>query len=326
MSQSMAPVGFMSRLRVKAGKALTSDETSLQFVFAGRQVTLKAEERDQALRESKWLVFTAEGFESEAEAQSFGEELRSAVQLTGVCTLLGIDGGDDRTSVWVDEEFARSLGLIEKDERVAPNIHGVSVYPADGRTRFPVSNPTLVVTADPTQLLGALEELGPQVPLALGGSSTGVRLMNFAIMDPQPLSRLVLALSAVEALGQEEKWTEQQREMIEQLAVQTEQAADDPETLEVVDALRKSLFRLSVRQGVKRVLVRLGLADYQKEWDRLYGLRSGIFHGTSLLSDAEINKLANETISLCGRIILRLVETEGVKLPSVTERHFPAPS
>ena len=85
----------------------------------------------------------------------------------------------------------------------------------------------------------------------------------------------------------------------------------------------KLLHRFGLRQGVTRVLARLGLQHLRKEWDRVYGIRSGLFHGTAQLAEHEIAELANSAITLCGRIILTLAEGDGVTLPSVSDVHFP---
>jgi hypothetical protein len=135
----------------------------------------------------------------------------------------------------------------------------------------------------------------------------------------------VLSLSAVEALAHNEKWTGRQRKLIERLAAELEETAkSDIEQLEVADALRKSLFRLSVRQAVKRLLADLGLSGCQKEWDRVYRLRSGMFHGTITFDEHEAHTLANDAIALCGRIILTVAQSTGVTMPAATSEYYPA--
>jgi hypothetical protein len=71
-----------------------------------------------------------------------------------------------------------------------------------------------------------------------------------------------------------------------------------------------------------RVLSRLNLNHLRKEWDKLYGLRSGLFHGTVEMNEQEIHQLATEAVRLCSRIILAVVERDGIKLPSVTSLHY----
>jgi hypothetical protein len=64
----------------------------------------------------------------------------------------------------------------------------------------------------------------------------------------------------------------------------------------------------------------------RKEWDRLYSIRSGIFHGTARLSAPEISQAAFDTITLCGRIILALVIKEGARVPPIAATNFSDPA
>ena len=83
----------------------------------------------------------------------------------------------------------------------------------------------------------------------------------------------------------------------------------DAERQEVADAIRKSLHRLTLRQGV-RLLDRLGLANLKTAWDNLYAERSTLVHGLAPQPGAEYGDLAHRTISLCGQILLKAVAAE----------------
>ena len=48
--------------------------------------------------------------------------------------------------------------------------------------------------------------------------ANAVRLLNLALMTSEPLAQMVLTFSAVEELGQNEKWSEAQETLIKQLA------------------------------------------------------------------------------------------------------------
>ena len=45
-------------------------------------------------------------------------------------------------------------------------------------------------------------------------------------------------------------------------------------------------------------------------------------HGTGPLKKHEVNQLAADTVKLCSRIILALIQQDGLKLPSVASKHF----
>ena len=317
------PSGFRCRLRVRLGKPLTSKELSLPIRLAGRDATVKAQGKDQPLSETPWIVISARGFQTEVDARIFGEQLRSVVEVAALCNRLGTDVGKDQPTTWVSEEFARAEGMLRPDERMMPNVHGLMILPDDDNSRFPLMNASGSVTADPAQFLDALTELGRQTPLRSSAAAMGVRILNLALITSQPIAQIVLAFSAVEALGQEETWTDAQCALIKQLADEVEEGfSSDLERLEVANALRRSLHRIGLRQGVMRVLSRLDLDHLRKEWDRLYGLRSGVFHGTSTPTEPEINELAVDVVTLCGRIVLALVELDGITLPPIAKVHF----
>jgi len=104
--------------------------------------------------------------------------------------------------------------LIKEHERIAPNVHGLAILPDDDYTRFPVTNAHATVTANPEHFTSALRELGENGDTGFGRAVDGVRLLNLALMTSEPLAQIVLALSAVEELGQNEKWSEAQKALI----------------------------------------------------------------------------------------------------------------
>src|SRR5262245_7669671 len=213
----------------------------------------------------------------------------------------------------MQEQSARSIGLLEADQRLVPNVHGLSLLIDDDKNRTPVFKAEARVLARPDELSEALVELGKGAAGNLGRAKAGMRILNSALISNEPLSKLVLALSAVEELGQSETWTSAQTTLLEDLAEQAQvsKQGTSAERQEVADALRRGTHRVSLRQGVLRVLNELELTHLQKEWDRIYGRRSGIFHGTERLSDEEIAELANHTVKLRGRVVLAVAKREG---------------
>jgi hypothetical protein len=319
------PSGYRVRLRVWLAKSLNAQDLSRIVNLAGRVVTIVSQEGGQQLADANWIVLQARGFASEEEANHFGTQLRTITELAGVCCRLGVNVGHGRPPLWMNEEFARSMGLIQPHERLHPNVHGLAILPDDDLTRFPLVHIEATVRADPAQFEGALTELAAGQWVQLSAAAEGVRLLNLALLNPQPLAQAVLAISAVEALGQDQEWTDAQTALLAQLAAQVEAgtSGQGDERMEIADALRRGLHRFGLRQGVMRVLARLELQHLRKEWDRVYGIRSGLFHGTAQLAEHEIAELATSAITLCGRIILTLAERDGVTLPSVTDVHFP---
>lgn len=319
-----AGVSYRLRLRVRLAKALNTPDISRTFEISGREVTIVSQQRDEPLSEAYWIVLKARGFRSEEEARVFGEQLRTMISLAGVCCRLGIDVGQDQQTGWVSEDFAKSAGLIQSHERIMPTVHGLVVFPDDERTRFFLVQASGRVLADAEAFIEALRELAGGLPRELTSATEAVRIMNLALLSSQPQAQIALCLSAVEALGQDEKWTDAQTVLISSLAAQVERNADvaEVERREVAEAIRRGLHRIGLRQGVMRILDKLDLRHLRKEWDRVYGLRSGLFHGTVSLSEPEIGQLAFDAVGLCGKIILALCEKNGATLPAISAVHF----
>lgn len=320
---------YRVRLRVFLGTPLATDDPLLTAEVAGREVTIRSHKRGGLLKETRWVVLGAGGFETEEEARRYGEQLRQIVEVAALCARLGVNVGQDRATLDMSYEWARATRIIQADdERLLPNVHGLMVIPDDDLSRFPIVEATAEVRTYPDQIIPAINELGRQEPVRIARAAAGVRTLNQALMTPGSLAQIVLALSAVEALGQDETWTARQRALLDELANQVGgQAGGDQEQQEVAQALRRSMHRIGPRQGVMRVLSRLELpqpelAQLRKEWDRVYSLRSQVFHGTAHLTDAEAGELAQAAITLCTRIVLAVATREGLQVPTVAETHF----
>ena len=313
-------IGFRLRLQIRL-ETLGTDEVCLTTRLDGREVRIKSREDGQPISKAKWIVLEARGFATESEARAFGERLRANVQLAALCSRLGADTGLDKVLSQINEEIWRSKGWLAPHQRLGPDVHGLSILPDDENTVFMYMEADLRVEPNPAQFLDALHELAEQPSITESKVTIAVHLLSLAHIN-QSFASIVLAFSAVEMVAQDENWSDKQRDLIRKLVAEiTDHADGDRESLEVAEALQR-MHRIGVRQGVKRVLCRNGLSHLQKEWDRLYGLRSSLFHGSKQLTEEEVNSLANEAMNLCSRIILAIIKRNGVKLPSVASKNF----
>ena len=311
-------------LGVKIGHRFHRDAESLTATALGRPVSIKS--RFGPISDTDWIVVEACGFLSESEARQFGERLRLLVTIAGLCSHLGIDAGRDATLGQFSKHALRKMGF-EDDLRVPPEIHGVLVLPDDGKSQFIYASASLSVTSDPGQLLEAVEQLSDnsasfdaaKYPDSLINS---LRLLNLAMIADDRRAKIVLAIAAVEGLIRDEKWSARQRQWFTD-TVASLRGQDDDELREIADALASQrMHRLSLRQGVFRLLNENGLEDYKSRWDDLYGRRSGLFHGTLVLDRQDTNRLANDTVKLCVTIVLAILRNRGVVLPSIAKVHF----
>ncbi len=248
---------FVFRLRARTAKSLTSEATSLNVMVMNKDVTISSQNKEEPLNKAKWIVLTARELSTEEAAQHFGTRLRSILQLTALSSRLGVDVGEDKPTSWINEDFARAIGLLKGNERIAPNVHGLSILPDDDNTRFPIINAQATVTADPEHFASAFRELGEGGDICFGAASNAVRLLNLALMTSEPLAQMALSFSAVEEIGQNEKWNETQEALIEELAVAAEASSKGTanERAEVARAIRKGLFPAQPAAGRYSVTV-----------------------------------------------------------------------
>ena len=318
---------YRTRLKVRIGKGLTTSETSLQAKFDGREVTVKSAIEDQPLEEASWLVMSSGGFAKESNAIEYGERLRSVAHLAGLCTLVGVDGrttGDDRTTSHISpagEEWLRSLGALQADEKVVDDVHGLTVLPDGDNIRIFSGVGTGHVTHDSREFVLAIEETATK-----GVSHEvehAIHMLNQAQINESHLAKVVLTISSIEALsGKNEGWRPAQREIIDRATAWVHAEFTESESVREVTAAMRRIHQLSLRQQTKRLLERYNLMAWWKDWEDVYGRRSRLFHGGANREHGEVTKLASDAMKVCARIVLSIAKRQGAVLPTAAHVHF----
>lgn len=273
--------------------------------------------------DSDWLVMNARGFRSEHEARSFATRLKIAAEFASVAVRYGVDTGIDApTSGFgssVKELLLKEHGVIMRD-----NVHGIDVFEDDPRVRVSSSTVNLTVRASPGPFLTGLDQFFEATERVTQRAREIALLLNYALMRSDPVAQIVFAFSAVEMLGQEQNWSEGQRALLASLAEQARAspAVSDVEREEVSAAISKGLHKLSLRQGVLRLLNELGLGHLRKRWDDLYRQRSTLVHGLAPKPGADYNPLAFAVTSLCGHILLAAITREMGIGSSYAAKHY----
>ena len=311
-----AGAAYRTRLKVRIGKGLTTSETSLEAGFNGRDVTVKSAKQDQPLEEASWIVMSSGGFANERKAIEYGEQLRSAAHLAGLCTLVGVDGramGNDRTTSHISaagEDWLRSRGALQMGEKVVDDVHGLMVLPDDENIRIFAGEARGRVTHDAREFILAIEEA------ATKGVSHGVEhaihVLNQAHINQSPLAKVVLTISSIEALSDKNKsWTPSQRKIVDRAAAWVHTEFTESEAVrEVTDAIQR-MHHHSLRQQAKRLLEQYNLLTWWADWEDVYGRRSRLFHGGANREHEEAVALASDAMKVCARIVLSIAKRQG---------------
>ncbi len=325
-------------LKLRVGKPLATEERALKALVAGRTVTIESDRQAEPLSKASWLVMGCRGFETESHARKFGEKLRRAAHLAGLCARVGVDAGDpgeDLTVSWVNPKTLCSGGGLDPDTRIGPDVHGIVILPDDGKTIFVRVGPARAqVLSNAGDFVQALEQALPENDVAgsdLPSIRRAIRMLNLAQMNTDPIGKVVLAISAIEGLATDPPWTDEQQNLIESSAAWLEQAHGcGEETKQVIDAILQ-VRKESIRQRIKKSLAANELSGVWEDWETLYSKRSRLFHGRTnaesehrgdYLEQSELHGLAQKAINLCSRIVLSMAKQEGISVPDRAKVHF----
>ena len=330
-------IGYRLWLKLRVGKSLATTESKLAASLAGRSVTIESDRRLQPLRDASWLIMGCRGFESAEQAREFGEELRRAAHLAGLCARVGVDAGDpgdDRTKSSFNPDILDSARELNPDVRLGPDMHGIVVQPDDENTVFFRARGSGRALPNADGFVEALEESLPESNAAPSGSASirrAIRVMNLAEMNKESIAKVVLAISTIEGLANDPPWTERQKKLIEDAAAWVERSHGElEEAAQVIKAIRQ-VRQESIRQRVRRLLVANELSDLWREWDDLYARRSRLFHDRSEVGDehrgehleeTDLHDLGQKAVNLCARIVLSIAKREGVAVPRRAASHF----
>jgi hypothetical protein len=308
----MAGETYRVRFRFRVGKKLNIADAERRFTVAGREIVLASGAGDgMPISESEWLVINARGFELEESAREFGYKLRVAAQLSSVACRLGTDAGIDLPTSSLGAAFRTQI-QEQTGVTFRANVHGIDVFPDEPNVFIFSVSATATVLSSPEPFLPTLESLHPIADTVSDRTRDIALLLNYALMRTEPVAQIVFAVSAVEMLGQDETWSIEQRRLLAELAhmARRVEIGTPEEHGEVAAAISRSLHRITLRQGVHRLLDRLGLGHLKKPWDDLYSERSTLVHGLAPRPGADYGDLATRTMTLCGQILLRAIADE----------------
>lgn len=299
---------FRARFRFRLQKKLNIKSKEYRFSIGAYDIVLSPQLREVEICDSEWLVMNTRGFVSEDEAKKFAARLKTACEVSSVATRLGVDSGVNLPTAGVGEIVKRHA-IEESGIKIRDNVHGIDVFADDPRIRIVNINATGTVRASPDPFLADLSHLYNVVENSSQQTRDIILLLNYALMRTEPVAQIVFSFSAVEMLGQNEVWNTNQKQLLNELAIAATKSeiGSEVDRAEVAAAIQKGMYKLSLRQGVLRLLNSLELEHLRPTWDELYGRRSTLVHGLAPKPGADYGELAFKTVSLCGQILLKAI-------------------
>uniref|UniRef100_UPI0035C9C9DA hypothetical protein n=1 Tax=uncultured Sphingomonas sp. TaxID=158754 RepID=UPI0035C9C9DA len=307
---------YKMRLRVRFGSKLNTNEKSAKLIFKGRRVWLHPRQREHTLGTDAWVVFSANRFPTVEAAAQFGRELQRSLSI--VCALRGLPvdvGGDNRPTGQFSDEIKEAM-LRDTAVWLRDDVHGLDVYPATVTSQMIMLEANLTTKFVIEPYVDAINQSAKQIDRLSEAGALSCELLNAATMSNHPVAAATLSLAAVELLAINEKRSPKQKEWIRKIRDSLETDTSIIEADKVV--LQKAvagMFNTGISDRVKKMLARLGMEDRDDDWDRIYKLRSALFHGVRRLTQSEIIALGSEAPALSRQIVRRYLENQVGELP-----------
>ena len=279
---------FHSRFRFRTQKRLNIKNKKHRLEINGHSVILMPRLPEQDICDSEWLVMEAGAFKSEDEAWEFGKILKTSCEVSSVSTRLGLDSGEKLlTSRSIKGSFTKSFKECIQKETGIPyinDIHGIDVYQYNPNSQFISMDMTIrSILVPPDPFLNNINHLFDVVNNIPEKISNIVLFLNSVLMISDPTAQAICSFAIVESLGQNERWSTNQKNLINKLIdnAMRNKICSETDRMEVAEAINK-MHRISLRQSVLRLLESYELDHLKRPWDDLYSKRSALVHGLDL--------------------------------------------
>lgn len=302
---------YRVRLRFRVAKPFDIRSPKHHFSIGSQEIILSTCDLKTDICDEEWLVMNTYGIKSRDDAHRFANSLLLACNAASAASRIGIDCGVDLPTCSLSESIKKAV-FDEGGSVIRDNVHGIDVFEDHPNVRIITINATATVRTTSNGFLTGLVEWAESSPEVSVRTSDVLLLLNYALMRPEPVAQIVFSISAVEMLGQAEKWSPAQVKLIEELKAVSlmSDIGTKSERIEVANSLEKGLHKLSLRQGVVRLLSSLNLEELKPKWDKLYSERSALVHGLAPKPGVDYSQLAYRAVSLCGKILLTYVAKE----------------
>ncbi len=264
---------FRLNFRMVTGLDLTTQPTDLVLPMLPFLSTIATNE-PRAPGVDQWVTIRSCGHPSQEEAKAQALRLKDIILLAGA-TGFGADfGTGDNVRSGLSDEIKRSIkdqfATIIRDE-----VHGIDIFEEGDVRHFRVTAHA-TVQMDLSQFSKHVAEAGT-LPDLTPITRTGLELLNDSLFPMPDEARLLLRISAIEALCEQTERPQPVQDLINKLLGAVHSHTDSS----AADAMNKVLNearRQSVRQAcLSKIRMRLG-DEAAKDFDQLYALRSQYVH------------------------------------------------
>jgi len=283
---------------------------------SGEDIKLVSGSSGASIKECGKAAVLGKSFKSKEQARAAAEKSKRALLYWAIEQRLGIDFGDGKKRSWLTnaglKHFAKQLGCPVRDD-----IHGIDVYEHIEKLKFVCFSAKPTVGKDPARLIETFRREYLKSGLFTEKQLLASEIYASSFFDVSARSRFITLVTAVEAMLEPLKHSDDVEALVEKLKDKTRQSMVDETTRNSIIGSLERLKYQSIGQAGRTLCHQLlpeGLFDGQASDDffsRCYDLRSKILHhGTILGEKDDILHLANVMEEFVNRLLLAALNNE----------------
>jgi hypothetical protein len=275
------------RLRFNFSEAYRIDsdveEIELLVLPLGERIRMRSGAIGTPIKDHAQVAVLGGPFASEGQARDAAEKTKRVLLYWAIDERLGIDFGDGKQR----SGFTKA-GLAELEKRlgcpVRNDIHGIDVYEHVENLKFPSFNAKATVGKYPPKLVGTFQREYLNSRRLTEKQVLASEIYASSFFDVSPRSRFITLVTAVEALLEPLKRSNEVEALVEEFKAKTRQSTIDQSTRDSIIGSLERLRHQSISQAGRTLAGRLipnELFDGQSSLDfftRCYELRGQILH------------------------------------------------
>lgn len=314
----MQQYNFRLRFNFAEAYRIHSDVEEIELLVLpfGERIRMRSGAIGTQIKDHAQVAVLGGPFASKDQAKDAAEKSKRALLYWAIEQRLGIDFGDGKQRSCVTEA---GLAMLQKQHGcpVRNDIHGIDVYEHVEKLRFVSVNAEATVGKHPPKLIDTFRREYIHTRHLKDKELLASEIYASSFFDVSSRSRFLTLVTAVEALLEPLKRSDEVGVLVEEFKAKTGQSTIDKSTRDSIIGSLERLRHQSISQAGRSLASRLVpnmLFDEQSSADfftRCYDWRSQILHtGTIAEESVDMWHLANVMEDFVSRLLLAALNSE----------------
>jgi hypothetical protein len=314
----MSLYDFRLRFNFSEAYRINSDEEEIELLAlpSGERIKLRSSVIGKPIKDHTEVAIIGKSYASEDQARVAAEKSKRSLLYWAIEQRVGIDFGDGKQLSYVTNE---GLALLQKQYScpIRNDIHGIDVYEHVEKLMFVKPDAKATVGKSLPKLIDTFQREYTNSRNLTEKQVLASEIYASSFFDVSPRSRFITLVTAVEALLELPKRSDEVEILVTELKAKTQQSKLDKLTSNSIISSLDKLRYQSIGQAGRMLasyLIPKEHFDGQSSADfftRCYDLRSQILHqGKITKKSVDIRQLANIVEQFVQRLLIEALNNE----------------